>query len=95
MRVLFNNSIYTYAFSKQTMGIDWWFHKMQKYKEVRRKMGAEGGNIQQIVDTELQRFTDDALREKRMAERDAKIKQETSEVKKVIMQARQFLDEFS
>lgn len=68
---------------------------MQKYKEVRRKMGAEGGNIQQIVDTELQRFTDDALREKRMAERDAKIKQETSEVKKVIMQARQFLDEFS
>ncbi len=77
------------------MGIDWWFHKMQKYKEVRRKMGAEGGNIQQIVDTELQRFTDDAVREKRMAERDAKIKQETSEVKKVIMQARQFLDEFS
>uniref|UniRef100_A0A7S3GN15 EF-hand domain-containing protein n=1 Tax=Spumella elongata TaxID=89044 RepID=A0A7S3GN15_9STRA len=83
------------AMRKKTMGIDWWFHKMQKYKEVRRKMGAEGGNIQQIVDTELQRFTDDALREKRMAERDAKIKQETSEVKKVIMQARQFLDEFS
>ena len=77
------------------MGIDWWFHKMSKYKEVRRKMGAEGSNVQQIVDVELQRFTDDAHREKRMAERGAKIKQETSEIKKVIMQARQFMDEFS
>lgn len=77
------------------MGIDWWFVKMDKYKNVRRKMGAEGGNTAQLVEVELQRFTEDEQREKRMAERGAKIKQETSEFRKMFMQARQFMDEFS
>lgn len=79
----------------QTMGVDWWFMKMEKYKEVRRKMGQEGSNAAQLVEVELSRFTEDEQREKRMAERGAKIKQETSEFKKVFMQAAQFMDEFS
>ena len=37
----------------------------------------------------------DEHREKRMADRDQKIKEEKSEVKKVLLQARQFLDEFT
>lgn len=77
------------------MGIDWWFQKMEKYKNVRRKMGAEGSNTAQLVEVELSRFTEDEQREKRMAERGAKIKQETSEFRKMFMQARQFMDEFS
>jgi len=68
---------------------------MERYKEVRRKMGAEGKNTEALVDLELRRFTEDELRERRMAERAALIKQETSEVKKTILKARQFLDEFS
>ena len=68
---------------------------MEKYRDVRRKMGAEGGNVAQIVEVELQRFTEDEQREKRMAERAARIKQEPSEFRKVFMQARQFFDEFS
>jgi len=80
---------------KKTMGTDWWFVKMERYKEVRRKMGAEGKNTEALVDLELRRFTEDELRERRMAERAALIKQETSEVKKTILKARQFLDEFS
>jgi hypothetical protein len=51
--------------------------------------------LQSFSNLELQRFTDDAHGEKRMAERSAKKKQETSEIKKGNMQARQFLDEFS
>ena len=68
---------------------------MEKYKNVRRKMGAEGSNTEQLVEVELSRFTEDEMREKRMAERAAMIKQETSEVRKTILKARQFLDEFS
>jgi predicted secreted acid phosphatase len=79
----------------QTMGVDWWFHKMEKYKNVRRKMGQEGANVEQLVEVELQRFTEDEQREKRMAERAAKIKQEPSEFRKAYMQAAQFFDEFS
>ena len=77
------------------MGIEWWYSKMEKYRDVRRKMGAEGSNADRLVQVELNRFTDDEMREKRMAERAAVIKQETSEIRKVILQARQFLDEFS
>jgi predicted secreted acid phosphatase len=77
------------------MGIDWWFQKMEKYKNVRRKMDTEGGNTAMLVEVELERFVGDEQREKRMAERAAKIKQEPSEIRKAYMQARQFFDEFS
>lgn len=77
------------------MGVDWWFAKLEKYHNVRRKMGAEGSNVAQRVEVELQRFTDDEMREKRMAEREKKIKQEPSEFRKVYLQAAQLLDEFS
>jgi hypothetical protein len=53
---------------------------------VRRKMGAEGSNTAQLVEVELQRFTEDEQRDKRMAERAAKIKQESSEFRKAYMQ---------
>ena len=77
------------------MGDDWWFHKLSTYKNVRNKMGKEGGNVQDIVDDEVARFIYDGQREKRMADREQMIKEEKSEVKKVILQARQFLDEFT
>ena len=68
---------------------------MEKYKNVRRKMGSEGANTEQLVEVELSRFKEDEMREKRMAERANRIKQETSEAMKVYLQARQFFDEFS
>ncbi len=80
---------------QQTMGDEWWFKKLSLYKGVRSKMGKEGSNVDDIVDTELRRFKDDEERVKRMAMREAHIKQETSEIKKIIMQARQVVDEFS
>ena len=58
-------------------------------------MGKEGGNVQEIVADEVARFNYDNHRDKRIAERDIQIKEEKSEVKKVILQARQFLDEFT
>lgn len=77
------------------MGIEWWFHKMEKYKIVRTKMAAVGGNTNQLVQLELERFKEDEEREKRMKERANKIELETSEIKKTLLKARQFLDEFS
>jgi len=83
------------AMRTKTMGEDWWFFKMNKYRDVRRKMGAEGSNTDALVNLELNRFKDDADRDRRMGERAAMIRQETSEVKKTLLKARQFLDEFS
>lgn len=77
------------------MGIDWWFNKMEKFKNVRRKMVSEGDNVEKLVELELERFQEDDTKEKRMAERALLIKQETSEIRKVMLQAKQFLDEFS
>lgn len=77
------------------MGDDWWYHKLSTYRNVRNKMGKEGGNTQEIVNDELARFDYDAAREKRMKDRDQAIKEEKSEIKKTILQARQFLDEFT
>ena len=47
------------------------------------------------MDLELARFKQDEDRVRRMAEREALIDQETNDVRKVILQARQALDEFS
>lgn len=77
------------------MGDDWWFKKLTLYKGVRDKMGKEASNIDDVVALELKRFKEDEEREKRMAMRDLQIKQETSEIKKVLLQARQVVDEFS
>ena len=77
------------------MGTDWFFDKLSKYKGVRRKMAADGSNVDELVEIELQRFHNDEAREMRMKSRAEAIRQETSELKKTILQAHQFVDEFS
>ena len=80
---------------KKTLGTDWWFRKLSKYRAVRNKLAQEGENTDDIVATEWQRFRDDELRKERMAQREMEIKSEASEVRKTILRARQFLDEVS
>jgi hypothetical protein len=58
-------------------------------------MAMEGSQIDDVIDLELQRFKEDEIKAERMAKREEAIKLETSEVRKTILQARQFLDEFS
>jgi len=77
------------------MGTDWWFEKLSKYRNVREKMSMEGAHAHEVVTQELERFKEDEEKNLRMARREEAIKQETSEVRKVILQARQFLDEYS
>lgn len=77
------------------MGIEWWFKKMEKFKNVRRKMVSEGDNVEKLVELEMERFYAEDNKEKRMKDREAMIKQETSELRKTYLQAQQFLDEFS
>jgi hypothetical protein len=75
------------------MGVDWWFEKMVKYKQVRDKMASEGRYVSQAVERELERFTNEQARQHRMIERQKAIEEEASDVRKTILQARQFLDE--
>jgi predicted secreted acid phosphatase len=77
------------------MGIDWWFKKMEKFKNVRRKMVSEGDNVEKLVELEMERFYAEDNKEKRMKDREAMIKQETSELRKTYLQAQQFFDTFS
>ena len=77
------------------MGTDWWFEKLTKYRSVRKKMAMEGEHADEVVQQELERFKEDEEKNERMKRREQAIKQETSEVRKVILQARQFVDEFS
>ena len=77
------------------MGIDWFFKKLEKYKIVRTKMAMEGSKIDGIVEQELERFQEDEERAQRMKKREEEIKQERSEVRKAILKAKQFVDEFS
>lgn len=53
----------------------------------------EGRNTEELVAVELDRFKNDEARIERMTKREALIKQETSEIKKTLLMARQFLDE--
>ena len=77
------------------MGADWFIEKLRTYKEVRRKVVQSGDNTDLMAELEIQRFREDEERMKRMKDRDQKIRQETSQLRKVILQARQFADEFS
>ena len=79
----------------QILGTDWWFEKLTKYRSVRKKMAMEGEHADEVVQQELERFKEDEEKNERMKRREQAIKQETSEVRKVILQARQFVDEFS
>jgi hypothetical protein len=76
------------------MGIEWWFKKMEKFKNIHRKMVSEGNNVRKLVKLEMERFYGEGSKEKRMKDREAMIKQETSELRKTYLQAQQFLDTF-
>jgi len=43
----------------------------------------------------MERFVQDDLKQKRMKERDFAIRNEANPIRKTLMQARQFVDEFS
>ena len=77
------------------MGNDWYVDKLNKYKQVRKKMTAVGDKVDQMAELEMKRFVEDQAREKRMAQRDIEIKNETSTVRKALLEAQQFLDEVS
>ena len=85
----------TLLLSGQIMGTDWWFEKLSKYRSVRGKMAMEGEHADEVVRLELIRFQEDHERNERMQRREQAIKQESSEVRKVILRARQLVDEFS
>ncbi len=77
------------------MGVDWWFQKLSLYSQVRKKMLKEGHNTEEIIQVELDRFKADDERKERMAKREIEIKNEASEVRRVILKAKQFIDEVS
>jgi Ca2+-binding EF-hand superfamily protein len=79
----------------KTFGEEWWLKKLRKYKQVRHKIVAAGANSDTLAELEVQRFAEDQAREKRMAERSIQIKQETSQVRKALLLARQAIDEVS
>lgn len=83
------------AMRTMTMGDSWWFLKLSKYKEVRKKLAMDGQHTQDMVDLELSRFKEDEERKERMAKREKAIEQEGSQIRKTLLQARQFLDEIS
>lgn len=77
------------------LGEDWWVEKLRRYAGVRKKMAAAGAQTDLIAELEMQRFEEDQARAKRMVIRAQEIKHEPSGIRKVILNARQILDEFS
>ena len=86
----FQNSL-----KEKFLGVDWWFNKLQKYKGVRRKLAAGSANTDEVANMEIARYKDDQVREQRIKERALQIKSESNPIRKVILQARQFVDEVS
>ncbi len=80
---------------KKTLGVDWWFKKLTMYSQVRQKMLKESENTAEIMEIELERFQNEELKKERMQKRDQDIKAEASQVRKALLQAKQFLDEVS
>jgi hypothetical protein len=64
-------------------------------EKVRRKLVLIDNNADKIAEVEMKRFLDDEKRTKRMAAREMEIKTEASTTRRTLLQARQFLDEFS
>jgi hypothetical protein len=77
------------------MGEDWWLKKLRKYKQVRAKLLGSLANADDVAKLEMARAENDIQREERMKNRDQEIKQTSSAIKKVILNARQLADEFS
>ncbi len=83
------------AFRTKILGTDWWFNKLAKYKGVRAKLVAAGSNTDDMAELEMKRFQDDQAKVRRMKERDDQIRNESSGIRKALLQAQQFVDEFS
>jgi len=83
------------AFRTKILGVDWWFDKLAKYKGVRHKLLASSSNTDETAELEMQRFQNDSKRMRRMKERDDQIRNESSAIRKVLLQAQQLVDEFS
>ena len=79
----------------QTLGEPWWQRKMRKYGEVREKIKTNKQSADDAARVEMTRLERDEEREKRIKDREMQIKQEPSAIKRVLMQARQVVDEFS
>ena len=77
------------------MGEDWWLKKLRKYKGVRAKLLGSKANADEVAALEMARAENDVKREERMKNRELEIKQTSSALKKVILNARQIADEFS
>lgn len=63
--------------------------------QVRKKMVLIDNNADELAEIEMKRYLDDEKRAKRMAAREMEIKTEASTARRTLLQARQFLDEFS
>ena len=83
------------SFRKKILGVDWWFDKLTKYKGVRTKLLASSKNTDEVAELEMARFQADQDKMRRMKARENQIRNEPSQVRKVILQAQQMLDEFS
>eukprot|EP00981_Chlorochromonas_danica_P006632 scaffold1446_cov175-Ochromonas_danica.AAC.10 len=81
------------AMREKILGVDWWFKKLSKYKEVREKMAEEGRHADKLVSKEIERFEKEEDRRKRMAERATAIEQETNDLRKTVLKAQQFWDD--
>jgi len=79
----------------KTMGEDWWLKKLRKYKGVREKLLGSKANADDVAKLEMERAENDVQREERMKNRELEIKQTSSAIRKVILNARQIADEFS
>ncbi len=77
------------------MGDDWWFKKLLAYKAVRQKLKGMVVSADKAAEVEMKRVADDEARELRIKDRAQKIKQSSSAIQRVILNARQIADEFS
>jgi hypothetical protein len=77
------------------MGEDWWLNKLRKYKAVRQKVKSTTISADKAAEREMKRVADDEAREERIKFRAEKIKQSSSAIQRVILNARNFADEFS
>lgn len=68
---------------------------MRKYKGVREKLLGSKANADDVAKLEMERAENDVQREERMKNRELEIKQTSSAIRKVILNARQIADEFS
>lgn len=75
------------------MGEKFYYKKLSKYKEVRKKLTSQDSMADELVKIEWERFKKDEARRARIENRKIEIENSSSEVKKAILNARQVLDE--